>query len=37
MVRFLNPDGELYRRMLVLSDSPGSDGIVVSLGWHRRE
>ena len=27
MVRFLNPDGELYRCMLVLSDSLGADGI----------
>jgi NitT/TauT family transport system substrate-binding protein len=30
MVRFLNPDGELYRCMLVLSDSLGADGIVAS-------
>ena len=29
MVRFLNPDGELYRCMLVLSELAGR-------GWHRR-
>ena len=30
MVRFLNPNGELYRCMLVVSDSLGADGIIAS-------
>ena len=30
MVRFSNPDGELYLCMLVLSDSLGADGIVAN-------